>query len=346
MLTTSLTENSVTAMSDVTTTTNFADRPSSVSGGASTTANTTSSTASVIVVTPKALPDVDDQSMTQVFNYIDSYRSDLSYSFLYDSFFIIGGLGYVVMATWDCLKGDSSHWVYRTLELAAPMVYLFNSIVDVIWAIGVQQRYKVKRRMEDTWRDWRVLLDDEQSEDVHEPPPTLGPPGSSTNNNNNNNNFQWITRLRKHAAHRRTLWAAFTFGVAAVMAVASVCAGYFVSTHPTSALALQNSFGAVSVHAYLLSAIIAVSGKRTRPWLGRPSLRNPETLEDLGDLLFLIGSSVDVVLCDMSFDDDKPGWPLFSSILWFLDACLYLRSDFIMADRMIIPEQERSSALV
>jgi hypothetical protein len=48
----------------------------------------------------------------------------------------------------------------------------------------------------------------------------------------------------------------------------------------------------------------------------------------------------------LSFDDDNPGWPLLSSILWFLDACLYLRSDFIMADRMIVPEQERNSALV
>jgi hypothetical protein len=296
-----------------------------------------------VVVTPKALPDIDDQSMTQVFNYIDKYQADLSFSFMSDSFFIVGGLGYVVMSIWDCLEGDSSHWVYRTVELGAPLVYLFNSIVDVIWAIGIQQRFKAKRRMEDTWRDWRILLDDDHSIESQEPPTTTT---TSEGKSSPNKKSQWMSQFRKHAAHKRTLLAAFTFGLAAVFAVASVVATYYVPTHPSAASFWGTAFDGMSVYTYLLSAIISVSGKRTRPWLGRPSLRNPETLEDMGDLLFLIGSLVDVVLCILSREDEKPGWPLFSSILWFLDACLYLRADFIMADRMIVPEQERSSSLV
>jgi hypothetical protein len=327
--TTTTADSAILAMSDVVVVP-FPERQSSVGEG-----STTSSTPSAFVITPKALPDVDDQSMTQVFNYIDKYRTDLKFSFLSDSFFLVGGLGYVIMAAWDCWKPGSIHWLYRTVELGAPIVYLFNSVVDVMWAVGAQERHKVKRRMEDTWRDWRVLLDDDQSEESQEPPATTSL----------KKRFEWMSRLRKHAAHRRTMLAAFMFGVAAIFGVVSVLASYF-HNHPASALFFQNFFDAVSVHAYLLSAIIAVSGKRTRPWLGRPSIRNPETLEDLGDLLFLIGSFVDVALSYLSFDNDKPGWPLFSSILWFLDACLYLRSDFIMADRMIVPEQERSTTLV
>ena len=37
---------------------------------------------------------------------------------------------------------------------------------------------------------------------------------------------------------------------------------------------------------------------------------------------------VDVILCDMHFDDGLMYWPVISSILWLLDALFYLRSDF------------------
>jgi hypothetical protein len=303
---------------------------------------------SIPSVIPKSLPDVDDQSMTQVFDYIDSYQTDLSWSFLSDSFFIVGGIGYIVTATWDCLRMDSHHWAYHTAEVGAPTVYLFNSVVDMMWAYSIQQRHKVKRRMEDTWRDWRVLLDYELAPPVIAPSSETEPQAAVTAAMSFSSGTSWIARARKHAAHRRTMLAAFTFGVAAIFAVASVFVSYFDGKDhatPTS-LWWEGALDAVSVHVYLLSAIVAVSGKRTRPWLSRMSLRNPETLEDLGDLLFLIGSAVDAALCDMSFDDDQPGWPLLSSILWFLDACFYLRADFVMAHRMIVPEEERSSELV
>ncbi|KAG7359703.1 hypothetical protein IV203_034801 [Nitzschia inconspicua] len=314
----------------------FPDRTSSSFSVISATAST---------ITPKALPDVDDQSMTQVHNYIDSYRTDLAWSFLSDSFFIVGGLGYVFMATWDCFRVGSNHWIYRMTEVGAPSVYLFNSVIDMAWAYSVQQRFKARRKMEDNWQSWRILLDDDVSSvDVPPLPADEGVSCAATTNTISH----WIARVRKHAAHRRTMLAAFTFGVAAVFAVASVFTGYFGGKDNVTPASLwwESSLDAVSVHVYLLSAIVAVSGKRNRPWLSRMSLHNPETLEDLGDLLFLIGSSVDVMFCDLSFDDDEPFWPLLSSILWFLDACLYLRADFVMAHRMIVPEEERSGEFI
>jgi hypothetical protein len=68
--------------------------------------------------------------------------------------------------------------------------------------------------------------------------------------------------------------------------------------------------------------------------------------KDIGDALFLLGSSMDVLLCDSHFDDNLPLWPLFSASLWFLDACFYLRSDIIttsaynnmsLSDQWVLP---------
>lgn len=68
--------------------------------------------------------------------------------------------------------------------------------------------------------------------------------------------------------------------------------------------------------------------------------------KDIGDALFLLGSSMDVLLCDSHFDDNLPLWPLFSAFLWFLDACFYLRSDVIttsaynnmsLSDQWVLP---------
>jgi hypothetical protein len=59
---------------------------------------------------------------------------------------------------------------------------------------------------------------------------------------------------------------------------------------------------------------------------------NPETLEDISDLLFLIGvvcSVVDSTL--LAFGLDKPILELLDNTLWLAGALLYLRSDPTMA---------------
>ena len=44
---------------------------------------------------------------------------------------------------------------------------------------------------------------------------------------------------------------------------------------------------------------------------------------------FFVASMVDVILADCSFDDAILAWPIASSLLWFGDALLYLRADFV-----------------
>lgn len=268
-------------------------------------------------VLPKALPDTDDQSMSHVFEYIQQYEQDLYWSFLSDSFFIVGGVMYVLLSVWDVLGQQQGTHLYKAMDVLAPVVYVFNSAVDVEWAYRVKERMGVKKAMSTTWQDWRMLLDIHE-EDVDEP---------QANANN------WYHRLRKHGAHRRSIIAALTFGFAAVFGVISV----LVALCDENNTRLTDTLDYVSVYSYIVSAIFSCSGKRNRPWLQTSDsnpLKDPETLEDLGDLLFLIGSLVDGALCTLSFDDDNPGWGLLSSCLWCCDACLYLRSDIIMHGRL------------
>ena len=103
-------------------------------------------------------------------------------------------------------------------------------------------------------------------------------------------------------------------------------------------------FDSASDHMYVVSALVAITGRRTRPWFGAGDrgqqqqrccglLTEPEALEDMGDFLFLMGSMLDATLDDIQ----KDGVPIFgvvSSVLWFVDSLFYLRSDFVMAHRV------------
>eukprot|EP00977_Amphora_coffeiformis_P019799 scaffold7467_cov187-Amphora_coffeaeformis.AAC.4 len=277
-------------------------------------------------VKPKSLPDVDDVSMSKVSSYIQQYREDVYWSFLSDTFFIAGGICYVLLAV-PALNETPS--VFQTiLEFVAPIVYLLNSCVDVKWAQIAKERSRARNEMTETWSYWRIMLETETDSN------------NNTNNINADRNQQpWYIRLRKHAAHRRTSLAAWTFGIAAYFSVLAVVSPYCEAL-PLSEF-WSDTADALSVLFYILSAVISVSGKRTRPWLsispdenGLQWLDSPETLEDLGDILFLVGSIVDCVLCFATFDDDRPGWAMTSAILWLVDACLYLKSDFIQSRRM------------
>ena len=329
-------------------------------GCSSATISNTTSTAVAAVPTssilPKALPDVDDVSMNQVTKYMDVYRQDVYWSFFSDSLFVAGGICYVILSTpsWNEVSANHPRWNVW-LEYIAPTVYLLNSFVDVKWAQQVKKRTQLKNQMTDTWNYWKILLDKDDSDllpstsessrhFLHEHGTTNEAGGNSNVTTNSSQSPPWYIRLRKHAAHRRTLLAAWTFGIAAFFSVLAVITAHASSSHPTfttAAAVWGKVFDAISIHVYILSAVISVSGKRTRPWLcidstecGLTWLDNPETLEDLGDILFLLGSLVDGVLCDFTFDDNRPGWGITSSWLWLVDACLYLKADYIQASRM------------
>jgi hypothetical protein len=52
-------------------------------------------------------------------------------------------------------------------------------------------------------------------------------------------------------------------------------------------------------------------------------------LEDLGDVLFFIGSLVDAGLTDLSLE--RPILTVLQSLFWLIDACLYMLADIQMA---------------
>lgn len=266
------------------------------------------------------LPDIDDLSMNHVFVYMEYYEHDLYWSSLSDSFFIAGGLVYVVLSLWDWIWEDqqqTSFWYYALCGLA-PLIYLINSFIGIIWAGSARYRYKVKSSMKHIWQEHKeiALNNSESDETSHEIP--------------------WCHRLRKHATHRRTILAALTFGIAACLDVIAVVLRYFVGKdHDVAADGLDMA----SDHVYILSAVVAITGKRTRPWLSSSSpgctnmINDSEPLEDMGDLLFLIGSLVDGSMWYWMVQD-QPAWSFISSVLWLLDACFYLRSDVVMAERV------------
>jgi hypothetical protein len=278
---------------------------------------------------PKSLPDIDDNSMNHVFEYMEHYEQDILWSFFSDSFFIAGGLIYVFLALWDFIWPPEGIRNYYILDVLAPTVYFLNSMIDMEWAARVKRRDRVKKNMKQGWEDWRFSTAPNKDQST----PIAAEP------------LLWYHRLRKHAAHRRTILAALTFGVAALFGVGSVLMGY---RDGAGGLLWCNKLDSVSDHVYLLSAIIIMTGKRIRPWLQTSSVplsNNPEMLEDLGDLLFLLGSLTDAVMGHLNVDDVPIGC-VVSSFLWLADACFYLRSDVIRARQVKNEAAEVGNTLV
>ncbi len=265
---------------------------------------------------PKYLPDIDDMSMNSVLEYMDYCDRDLKYSLVSNSMFIAGGISYVALSLWPMDK-------YYGLDLIAPLVYLGNALVDVFWARRVVERGKIKRKMASGWEDWRI---------------TAG----ETTGNETETTQPWYHKLYKHAAHRRSHLAAGTFGLAAWFAVCQVLIDWFIPKAEQWSAACCR----LSIHIYLISAIVSVTGKRNRPWFQGCSqlLISPYALEDMGDLFFLLGSLLDETLLDLTWDDlDYGFWAMMSAFLWLADACFYLRGDLlIMGNRKVAnPQNEQ-----
>jgi hypothetical protein len=288
------------------------------------------STQSLFSVLPRSLPDIDDNSMNHVFEYMESYEQDIAWSYLSDSLFITGGLLYVFISMWDVIRPTEDDRNYYYLDVLAPTVYLLNSVIDVEWANRVRRRVRVKKDMTQSWEDWRsglALSMDPSANLVAEPLP-------------------WYHRIRKHAAHRRTILAALTFGIAAFFGVGSAMMCY---RDDEIGLWGCDKLDAAADHIYVISAVITITGKRVRPWLvsasSVPIYNNPEMLEDLGDMLFFLGSMLDVILGDLNVDNVPIGC-VVSSFLWLTDACFYLRSDVVMARRVKDKNVEDSGSML
>jgi hypothetical protein len=232
--------------------------------------------------------------------------NDFAWSVSSNSCFWMGGLVYLVLAVWSIVMTEDSEnpAVYAILEILAPVIYLINSGIDFVWAQRTRERNKRKRIR-------RVLLAKQRSDNTSESDLT-----------------RKFHKFRKQAAHRRGLIAAFFFTLAAFLALAAALVGQYGDESDADLVSFLN---VLSIHCYLISAVFALSGKRTRPRGCSLNLYNADDLENLGDLLFMVGSFVDVMICDAPFANSQQWWQVFSSLLWFIDASLYLRGDYVLA---------------
>jgi hypothetical protein len=292
------------------------------------------------------LPDIDDEAMSQVQKYMLLYEQDLIWSFVSDGIFLLGGVLYVILSLFDFWTPTSvlALQAFDVLQILAPLVYVLNSFVDIRWTGAARRRIKDKRLLINNlegWRSYRCCDEENVSSIASSSVDSNSTSAAANKNTLESSIWSSLNRLRKHAAHRRSTLAAFTFGIAATLGFLAVVTDLDDDGRYPPQLARildkwQNYF-------YILSASICISGKRTSPWMGYmacdniPWLSNPDTLEDLGDLLFLIGSIIDTVLTEVPSLDADPIAPLLSSLLWMADSCLYLRGDFIIASNQASP---------
>lgn len=89
----------------------------------------------------------------------------------------------------------------------------------------------------------------------------------------------------------------------------------------------------ISIFVYLLSAFFALYGrddsdKNRLSWMH--AWWDSDRLEDLGDILFGVGSMLDTILMFTNYAESVLWWQVLAAILWLVDALLYLRADYVV----------------
>jgi len=268
---------------------------------------------------------------------IEDISSDLAWSMLSNTFFLVGGLTDLIISMWDVVTPppvfEFSNMIHVMIQCTAPVVYLFNSVIDVNWAEHTKQKALQHQHDHQHHHDHHDAIEHhdalpnmtQYAIELHDMPHTHTRRRIKTFSPK-----RQLVKVLRTSAHRHEYYAALTFGIAAFFAVIDLVMGfsdiYDYTILPGSDRGIFDSW---SVHIYLLSAIFAITSSRDRPWTLSWSIDNPDNLEDIGDMIFLVGSFLDVLLCELHFDDNVPQWTVFSCLLWFLDACFYLRSDLV-----------------
>ncbi len=91
----------------------------------------------------------------------DEAHDDMQWSFWSNTFFVGGGVFYLIATGWDyalytnnpdfdidSAMGVSKRALYDVVWLMGPLVYLINSVIDVKWALKVRKRDQRRRRLE------------------------------------------------------------------------------------------------------------------------------------------------------------------------------------------------------
>jgi len=78
-------------------------------------------------------------------------ETDVFWSVFSNTFFLRGGLFYLLGSSWDVILSKSDNddvqniFLYNSIWVLGPFVYLLNSVIDVIWAIRTTQFEKKQR---------------------------------------------------------------------------------------------------------------------------------------------------------------------------------------------------------
>jgi hypothetical protein len=228
--------------------------------------------------------------------------------------FVLGGFFYIIATTFDYAVHSSKTTTINNsyLTVLGPLVYFLNSVVDVKWALLVRERDK-QALASLPYRLW------------------------SSNG----------------GGSRRSLWAAFTFGVAAVFGLiaawmsSSLAAAFEDESYYLLSI-IAYDLDVASSHIYLLSAVFALwrSSSLDNDCAAEEIMirsndssiiswhSNPRILFNLGDIIFGVSALIDVCLVDVSFDDSYLAIPIVTSILWTVDALLYMRGDIVSGNIM------------
>lgn len=256
---------------------------------------------------------------------------DLRWSLLSNTFFIFGGFYECVNAIWDLVatnSGEPTNKCWSLLRIAVallgPLVYCLNSIVDITWALRVEQRQDRRQQLDELDID---LIAPDNDVEVVEKQDSKGHKTIRLRLPFEPHNV-W-RRLRRHIGHRRALSAAVAFGCGAFFEFATSYLEEFSTTISAEGLHIVD---ALSVNAYAASAIFALVDKgderKLKPWA--EVWHDAPRLESLGDMFFVLAMSVDFSICYFHIDElGSIGfiWPLVSAFLWQVDALCYLRAD-------------------
>lgn len=95
--------------------------------------------------------NIDSASDDYVSNFVRAKNeTDVFWSVFSNTFFLGGGLFYIIGSSWDVNLSNSdgdpqNMFLYNSIWVLGPLVYLLNSVIDVIWAIRTMQVEKKQR---------------------------------------------------------------------------------------------------------------------------------------------------------------------------------------------------------
>lgn len=300
------------------------------------------------IIQHPTLVDPNDLAMATVLIVEEELDyGDLRWSLLSNTFFIFGGFYECINAIWDLNMNDGqqeeedigTNKLRIGISLLGPLVYCFNSIVDITWALRVEQRQDRRQQLDELKID--LIAPDEDVEVVEERQEhAVKKVGVNQQQQQQTKKMIRLRlpfephnvwrRLRRHIGHRRAISAAISFGIGAFLEFTKSYQEEF-STANEGRLHVVD---ALSVNAYAASAIFALFAKEgddrtVKPW--KDVWYDSPRLERIGDIFFGLAATVDCLICYLHLDEYGSFiyyiWPLISASLWLFDALCYLRAD-------------------